>query len=110
MNEFRKMVLRVRTTEGTKRSARLSIVDEEEKRPKSVKKAKTKQKNKSEKFDAKKPKKPPTAFFFFLYVPSLLPFLCFPVIAEFIYTQTVYISFAQLNTIWLLKFIVCMID
>ncbi|KAH7545136.1 high mobility group B protein 14 [Ziziphus jujuba] len=61
-----KMVLRVRPTEGTKRSARPSIVDEEEQRPKSVKKAKTNQKKKSGKFDAKKPKKPPTAFFFFL--------------------------------------------
>ncbi|KAF3449909.1 hypothetical protein FNV43_RR05988 [Rhamnella rubrinervis] len=61
-----RMVLRVRPTERTKRSASLSIVDEEEKRPKSVKKPKTKQKKKSGKFDAKKPKKPPTAFFFFL--------------------------------------------
>lgn len=78
LNNFRKMVLRVRPTEKTKRSANLSIVDEEEKRPKSVKKPKTKQKKKSGKIDAKKPKKPPTAFFFFLYVPLLLPFICFP--------------------------------
>ncbi|KAF3451176.1 hypothetical protein FNV43_RR07268 [Rhamnella rubrinervis] len=42
-----RMVLRVRPTERTKRSASLSIVDEEEKRPKSVKKPKTKQKKKS---------------------------------------------------------------
>lgn len=72
------MVLRVRPTEKTKRAANLSIVDEEEKRPKSVKKPKPKQKKKSGKIDAKKPKKPPTAFFFFLYVPLLLPFIWFP--------------------------------
>ncbi|XP_059438609.1 high mobility group B protein 14 [Corylus avellana] len=61
-----KMVLRVKSSEGMKRSARLSRVSAEEKRPGSAKKPKTKQKKKNDKFDAKKPKKPPTAFFFFL--------------------------------------------
>ncbi|XP_062161538.1 high mobility group B protein 14 [Alnus glutinosa] len=60
------MVLRVKSSEGMKRSARLSRVSDEEKRPRSAKKPKTKQKKKNDKFDAKKPKKPPTAFFFFL--------------------------------------------
>lgn len=70
------MVLRVKSSEGMKRPARLTQVSEEDKRPKSVAKApKTKQKKKIEKFDAKKPKKPPTAFFYFLYVPSSVPFL-----------------------------------
>ncbi|XP_075663683.1 high mobility group B protein 14 [Castanea sativa] len=62
-----KMVLRVKSSEGMRRPARLTQVSEEDKRPKSVAKTpKTKQKKKIEKFDAKKPKKPPTAFFYFL--------------------------------------------
>jgi len=62
-----KMVLRVKSSEGMKRPARLTQVSEEDKRPKSAAKTpKTKQKKKIEKFDAKKPKKPPTAFFYFL--------------------------------------------
>ncbi|PON31479.1 High mobility group box domain containing protein [Parasponia andersonii] len=59
------MVLRVRTTEGTKRLARLSASDEEGTMVRSVKKSKA-NKKKSNKIDAKKPKKPPTAFFYFL--------------------------------------------
>lgn len=66
LNILRKMVLRVRTTEGTKRSGRLSAINQEEKRVGSVKKSKAKHKKKSNKIDAKKPKKPPTAFFYFL--------------------------------------------
>lgn len=56
-----KMVLRIRSNEITKRSTRQQRVvrSENERRPKS----KTK---KNKKFDAKKPKKPPTAFFYFL--------------------------------------------
>ncbi|GMY37885.1 high mobility group B protein 14 [Fagus crenata] len=65
-----KMVLRVKSSVGMKRSVTLSRVSEEDKRPnspKSAKKPKPKQqKKKIEKFDAKKPKKPPTAFFYFL--------------------------------------------
>ncbi|GMN43297.1 hypothetical protein TIFTF001_012494 [Ficus carica] len=57
-----RMVLRVRTTEGNKR---LSSVNDEESETK-AKKAKTKLKNKCKNFDANKPKKPPTAFFYFL--------------------------------------------
>jgi hypothetical protein len=71
------MVLRVKSSEGMKRSARLSRVSDEEKRPRSAKKPKTKQKKKNDKFDAKKPKKPPTAFFFFLYVLSFIPLFLF---------------------------------
>lgn len=65
------MVLRIRSSDGMKRSARLSRVSEE-RMPMSAKKPKTKQKKKNDKLDAKKPKKPPTAFFYFLYVPLLL--------------------------------------
>ncbi|XP_062094000.1 high mobility group B protein 14-like [Humulus lupulus] len=62
----RKMVLRVKTTEGTKRSARLSAINQEGTLARSVQKSKAKHKKISSKIDAKKPKKPPTAFFFFL--------------------------------------------
>ncbi|XP_060957591.1 high mobility group B protein 14 isoform X1 [Cannabis sativa] len=62
----KKMVLRIKTTEGTKRSARLSGMNQERKVVKSVQKSKPKNKKISNKIDAKKPKKPPTAFFFFL--------------------------------------------
>ncbi|XP_062094001.1 high mobility group B protein 14-like [Humulus lupulus] len=61
-----KMVLRVKTTEGTKRSARLSAINQEVTLVRSVQKSKAKHKKISSKIDAKKPKKPPTAFFFFL--------------------------------------------
>ncbi|KAG5247615.1 hypothetical protein OIU76_029838 [Salix suchowensis] len=56
-----KMVLRIRSNEITKRSTRQQSVvrSEKERRPKS----KT---MKNKKFDAMKPKKPPTAFFYFL--------------------------------------------
>ncbi|XWS19820.1 hypothetical protein CRYUN_Cryun31cG0049300 [Craigia yunnanensis] len=60
-----KMVLRVRSSDKMKRSAQQSVVSEREKRPKSKSRPKSKQK-KSKKIDAKMPKKPPTAFFYFL--------------------------------------------
>lgn len=72
LEKFRQMVLKVKQSEGTRRSARLS--SSEGKRAISVQKSKTKQKKKSAKLDAKIPKKPPTAFFYFLYVPSFVPF------------------------------------
>ncbi|KAL5577195.1 hypothetical protein UlMin_018894 [Ulmus minor] len=61
-----RMVLRVRSTEGTKRSltSSASIIDQEEARTMSARKPK--RKKRSKKLDAKKPKKPPTAFFYFL--------------------------------------------
>ncbi|XWS15954.1 hypothetical protein CRYUN_Cryun34aG0045800 [Craigia yunnanensis] len=61
----RKMVLRVKLSEKMKRSAQQSVVSEREKRPKSKSRPESKQK-KSTKNDAKMPKKPPTAFFYFL--------------------------------------------
>ncbi|XP_028754898.1 high mobility group B protein 14 isoform X2 [Neltuma alba] len=51
------IVLRVKLNEGMKRSSQLT---------KSGKKPKAKQKKVNKKIDAKKPKKPPTAFFYFL--------------------------------------------
>ncbi|KAK4259242.1 hypothetical protein QN277_005591 [Acacia crassicarpa] len=51
------IVLRVKLNEGMKRSSQLN---------KSGKKPKAKQKKINKKLDAKKPKKPPTAFFYFL--------------------------------------------
>ncbi|XWS15953.1 hypothetical protein CRYUN_Cryun34aG0045800 [Craigia yunnanensis] len=60
-----KMVLRVKLSEKMKRSAQQSVVSEREKRPKSKSRPESKQK-KSTKNDAKMPKKPPTAFFYFL--------------------------------------------
>ncbi|KAF5736317.1 HMG-box DNA-binding family protein isoform 1 [Tripterygium wilfordii] len=57
-----KMVLRVRSN-ARKWSVSLSEKEEEHK---TTKKRKTTQKKKIDKFDAKKPKKPPTAFFYFL--------------------------------------------
>lgn len=67
-------MLRVRSSEQMKRSAQQSVVSEREKRPKS--KSRPKSKKKSTKIDAKMPKKPPTAFFFFsceysLYIISV---------------------------------------
>ncbi|KAK4259241.1 hypothetical protein QN277_005591 [Acacia crassicarpa] len=52
-----RIVLRVKLNEGMKRSSQLN---------KSGKKPKAKQKKINKKLDAKKPKKPPTAFFYFL--------------------------------------------
>ncbi|CAJ1935804.1 unnamed protein product [Sphenostylis stenocarpa] len=52
-----KLVLRIKSNEGIKRSVR---------QINSRKKPKAKQKKNKRKFDAMKPKKPPTAFFFFL--------------------------------------------
>ncbi|KAF5475171.1 hypothetical protein F2P56_007006 [Juglans regia] len=59
------MALTVKSSEGMRRSARVSKVSEG-RRPKLVKKSNAKQKKKKNKFDDKKPKKPPTAFFYFL--------------------------------------------
>ncbi|KAJ9690953.1 hypothetical protein PVL29_013220 [Vitis rotundifolia] len=61
-----KMVLRVRSTEKIKRAVMESRVSEKEKKPRSANKAKAKPKKKSQRVDSKKPKKPPTAFFYFL--------------------------------------------
>ncbi|XVF87190.1 hypothetical protein PTKIN_Ptkin18bG0099300 [Pterospermum kingtungense] len=60
-----RMVLRVKSREKMKRSAEQSVVSEREKRSKSKSRPKPKKK-KSSKIDAKMPKKPPTAFFYFL--------------------------------------------
>ncbi|KAL3002910.1 hypothetical protein AAZX31_08G081000 [Glycine max] len=53
----RKLVLRIKSNEGIKRSVRQTN---------SRKKPKAKQKKNKQMFDAMKPKKPPTAFFYFL--------------------------------------------
>lgn len=71
------MGLRVRQSEATKRLASLIRAEEEEKSIISVKRSKNKQKKKNAKIDAKMPKKPPTAFFYFLYVTSFNPFYVF---------------------------------
>ncbi|KAA8519516.1 hypothetical protein F0562_013772 [Nyssa sinensis] len=55
-----KMVLKIKSTENMKKAAT------KQGRPKSVAKPKTVPKKKAAKIDAKKPKKPPTAFFYFL--------------------------------------------
>ncbi|OMO66579.1 hypothetical protein CCACVL1_21073 [Corchorus capsularis] len=62
------MVLRVRSSDRMKRSAQESFVSEREQRSKSKSNSRTKskQKKKITRIDAKMPKKPPTAFFFFL--------------------------------------------
>ncbi|XVE51585.1 hypothetical protein DITRI_Ditri02bG0053400 [Diplodiscus trichospermus] len=60
-----KMVLRVRSSEKMKSLAQQSFVSGREKKPKSKSKPRSKQK-KNTKIDAKMPKKPPTAFFYFL--------------------------------------------
>ncbi|XP_027345430.1 high mobility group B protein 14 [Abrus precatorius] len=52
-----KLVLRIKSNEGIKRSVQQTN---------SRKKPKTKQKKNKQKIDAKRPKKPPTAFFYFL--------------------------------------------
>ncbi|TYG48799.1 hypothetical protein ES288_D10G044500v1 [Gossypium darwinii] len=59
------MALRVKSSEKMKKTAEESVVSEREKRPKSKSRPKTKLKKKT-KIDAKMPKKPPTAFFYFL--------------------------------------------
>ncbi|EOY27739.1 HMG-box DNA-binding family protein isoform 2 [Theobroma cacao] len=61
-----KMVLRVKSSEKMKRSAQQSVVSEREKRRTSKSRPKSKQKKKNTRIDAKMPKKPPTAFFYFL--------------------------------------------
>lgn len=61
-----KMVLRVRSKETMARAVMESIVSEKEKKPRSSSKVKAKSKKKSQRTDSKKPKKPPTAFFYFL--------------------------------------------
>ncbi|KAK8618567.1 hypothetical protein V6N13_132555 [Hibiscus sabdariffa] len=60
------MVLRMKSSEKTKKIAQGSVVSERETRPKSKSRLKSKQKKKKTKIDAKMPKKPPTAFFYFL--------------------------------------------
>ncbi|KAF8031100.1 hypothetical protein BT93_D0329 [Corymbia citriodora subsp. variegata] len=65
-NERSRMVLRAKSTEKMKRLALLSRESEEEWRPKSAKSVKTAGGKKGVKLDAKMPKKPPTAFFYFL--------------------------------------------
>ncbi|KAB2060782.1 hypothetical protein ERO13_A10G039400v2 [Gossypium hirsutum] len=59
------MALRVKSSEKMKKTAEESVVSEREKRPKSKSRPKSKLKRKT-KIDAKMPKKPPTAFFYFL--------------------------------------------
>lgn len=61
---FRDTGLSVRSEE-MKRSARASRFNSD-KRAKTNKEPKSKEKKKNDKFDANKPKKPPTAFFYFL--------------------------------------------
>ncbi|GMI77742.1 hypothetical protein like AT2G34450 [Hibiscus trionum] len=60
------MVLRMKSSEKMKKIAQGSDVSESETRPKSKSRLKSKQKKKKTKIDAKMPKKPPTAFFYFL--------------------------------------------
>ncbi|KAA3479045.1 high mobility group B protein 14-like isoform X1 [Gossypium australe] len=59
------MALRVKSSEKMKKTAEESVVSEREKRPKLKSRPKSKLKKKT-KIDAKMPKKPPTAFFYFL--------------------------------------------
>ncbi|KAG8482287.1 hypothetical protein CXB51_027006 [Gossypium anomalum] len=63
------MALRVKSSEKMKKTAEESVVSEREKRPKSKSRPKSKLKKKT-KIDAKMPKKPPTAFFYFLILPA----------------------------------------
>ncbi|MFQ6653872.1 hypothetical protein Gotur_025065, partial [Gossypium turneri] len=58
------MALRVKSSEKMKKTAEESVVSERERRPKSKSRPKSKLKKKT-KIDAKMPKKPPTAFFYF---------------------------------------------
>ncbi|XP_031389717.1 high mobility group B protein 14 [Punica granatum] len=62
-----RMVLRAKSSEKMKRLAEMSRESEDERRPKSAKTSKgSLNKKKNHKLDSKKPKKPPTAFFYFL--------------------------------------------
>ncbi|XP_038881049.1 high mobility group B protein 14 isoform X1 [Benincasa hispida] len=56
----------VKRSEEMKRAAKASRFNTDNKRTKTIKKPKSKQKKKNDKFDVNKPKKPPTAFFYFL--------------------------------------------
>lgn len=67
---FSKLVLRIKSSEGMKRSVRQT---NSRKKPK----AKQKQKKKKQKIDRNKPKKPPTAFFYFLYSYFFSPFFLY---------------------------------
>ncbi|KAI4368093.1 hypothetical protein MLD38_016694 [Melastoma candidum] len=62
----RRMVLRMKSADKMKRLSRLCKESEDDWKPKSSKKAKVNQGKKVEEHDPKKPKKPPTAFFYFL--------------------------------------------
>lgn len=64
-NWARKMVLRKRPT---RQSVVAAVGIEKERKSISAKRVTTKLKKKHEKLDSKMPKKPPTAFFYFLYV------------------------------------------
>lgn len=66
---FRDTGLCVKRSEEMKRAAKASRFNTDNKRTKTIKKPKSKQKKKNDKFDVNKPKKPPTAFFYFLYDP-----------------------------------------
>lgn len=68
---FRNTGLRVKRSENMKSAAKASRFNTD-KRAKTIKKPNSKQKKKNDKFDVNKPKKPPTAFFYFLYDPFLL--------------------------------------
>ncbi|XP_022715570.1 high mobility group B protein 14-like isoform X1 [Durio zibethinus] len=61
-----KMVLRAKSSEKMKSSGQQSVFRDREMRPKSKSKPKSKPKKKNTKIDARMPKKPPTAFFYFL--------------------------------------------
>lgn len=69
---FRVTGLRVKRREEMKSAAKASRFNTDNKRTKTIKKPKSKQKKKNDRFDVNKPKKPPTAFFYFLYDPVLL--------------------------------------
>ncbi|CAK9321185.1 unnamed protein product [Citrullus colocynthis] len=56
----------VKRSEEMKRAAKASRFNTDNKRTKTIEKPKSKQKKKNDKFDVNKPKKPPTAFFYFL--------------------------------------------
>ncbi|KAL0542682.1 hypothetical protein IC582_017755 [Cucumis melo] len=58
--------LRVKRRKEMKSAAKASRFNTDNKRTKTIKKPKSKQKKKNDRFDVNKPKKPPTAFFYFL--------------------------------------------
>lgn len=66
---FRDTGLCVKRSEEMKRSAKARRFNSTEKSTKTNKRPKSNQKKKNDKIDVNKPKKPPTAFFYFLYVP-----------------------------------------